>query len=424
MRDTTTWDIVDREIDRLSRKTFRDLAFSRPLEDQFEHATRCERSHRLWLEGLIAIIVLNCCLLADYLLVRDVLLASIVLQTTLVTPLALAVNWLMRRNPPYRIREGSVAIGTALICFLNLHAEGSRTAATAGFGLMSVLITVAFVNVVMRLRFPYAAVSTAMMLAGGVWFALNAHSLSGSEKVIGASMLALGVMITLTAGHSLERQERLGYLLLLRSELQGVELNRLSNLDPLTALPNRRAFEDRFDVLWTEAAKTRTLLSAIVIDLDHFKLLNDVYGHLYGDEVLRRTAALLPQALRTQDDLVARFGGEEFVVLLPGLGAEHALLVAERVRSLVEMVGTPIPEQVAGRQTMWSTVSCGVSTCVPDSRNSRERLLWSADRALYLAKANGRNRVEFQDCDPGSDPHPHIAADRLPTVRMLDPVED
>ena len=424
MRDTTTWDTVDREIDRLSRRAFGDLAFVRPLEDRFEQATRLERSHRLWLEGLVAIVVLNCCLLADYLAVRDVMLAAIIRQTALVTPLALAVNWLMRRNPPYRLREGSVAVGLTLICFINLYAEGSRTAATAGFGLMSVLITVAFVNVVMRLRIPYAAASTAIMLAGGIWFALNAHSFSSSEKVIGASMLTLGVMITLTAGHSLERQERLGYLLLLRSELQGVELNRISNLDPLTALPNRRAFEERFDALWNEAAGARTPLSAIVIDLDHFKLLNDVYGHLYGDEVLRRIAGLLPQALRTQEDLVARFGGEEFVILLPDLGAEHALLVAERVRSLVEMVGTPIPEQAAGPHSTWTTVSCGVSSCLPDSSDSREKLLWSADRALYLAKANGRNRVEFQDCDLASKPHPRIVADFSPTVQALNSVED
>jgi diguanylate cyclase (GGDEF)-like protein len=382
------------------------------LEEQFEQATRRERSHRLWLEGLIAIIVLNCCLLADYLMVHDVLIESIVRHTALVTPLALAVNWLMLRNPSYRIREGAVALGTTLICFLNLYAEGSRTAATASFGLMSVLITVAFVNVVMRLRFPYAAASTVMMLACGVWFVCGAHSLSASEKIIGASMMTLGVMITLTAGHSLERQERLGYLLLLRSELQGVELNRLSNLDPLTALPNRRAFEERFGALWTEAARTRTPLSAVVIDLDQFKLLNDVYGHLYGDEVLRRIAGLLPQALRTQEDLVARFGGEEFVILLPGIRGEHAMLIAERVRSLVEMVGTPIPDHTAGRQAMWSTVSCGVSSCVPDSHHTREKLLWSADRALYLAKANGRNRVEFHACDPAVIPHMHIAVHR------------
>jgi diguanylate cyclase (GGDEF)-like protein len=242
-----------------------------------------------------------------------------------------------------------------------------------------------------------------MMLAGGIWFAFRAPGLTISEKVIGTSFMTLGIIITLTAAHSLERQERLGYLLLLRSEMHGVELHRLSNQDKLTGLPNRRAFEERFEKLWAGAVNARTPLSMIVIDIDHFKVVNDAYGHLYGDEVLQRIALLLHQALRTQEDTVARFGGEEFVILLPGLRTEHAMLVAERVRSLVEMVGTPIPQQATGRQTMWSTLSCGVSTCNPDARHNRDLLLRSADRALYLAKANGRNRVEFHPYDSAPD---------------------
>jgi diguanylate cyclase (GGDEF)-like protein len=321
----------------------------------------------------------------------------------MVPPLALGVNWLMRLNPPRRLREGSVALGMTLICFIDLYAEGNRTPATATFGLMCVLITVLFVNVVMRLRLFYAAASTAMMLAGGIWFFSRSAGLTASEKVLGTSVMALGVLITLTAAYSLERQERLGYLLLLRSELQGVELQRLSHQDKLTGLPNRRAFEERFETLWAAAVQAQTPLSLILVDIDHFKVVNDAYGHLYGDEVLQRIALLLPQALRTQEDTVARFGGEEFVILLPGLRAEHAILVAERARSLVEMVGTPIAEQSPGRKALWSTVSCGVSTCIPDAAHSRDRLLRAADRALYRAKGNGRNRVEFQDYDDSHD---------------------
>jgi diguanylate cyclase (GGDEF)-like protein len=404
MREETTRETIDREIARLSRSVCRDLNFAGPLEDAFEAATASERAHRLWFEGLLAIVVLNCCLLADFLLVKNSMLVSIVKQTTLVTPLALVVNWMMRLNPPRRIREGAVAVGTALICFLNLYAEGGHTAATAIFGFLSVLITASFVNVVMRLRFLYAVASTATMLAGTIWFAWRATGLMPSEKMIGVSMMALGVAITLTAGYSLEKQERVGYLLLLRSEMQGMELQRLSNMDKLTELPNRRAFEERFETLWNEAVAARLPLSAILIDIDHFKVVNDAYGHMYGDEVLRRIASLLPQGLRTQEDFLARFGGGEFVILLPGLRRDLALRVAERMRSLVEMVGTPI-SGTTERQALFSTVSCGVSTCVPDARRSRDKLLRSADRALYRAKANGRNCVEFLDYDAGTSPN-------------------
>jgi diguanylate cyclase (GGDEF)-like protein len=298
-----------------------------------------------------------------------------------------------------------------------LYAEGGHTAATAIFGFLSVLITASFVNVVMRLRFFYAAASTVTMLAGAIWFAWRASGLMTSEKMIGVSMMALGVMITLTAGYSLEKQERVGYLLLLRSEMQGIELQRLSNMDKLTELPNRRAFEERFETMWNEATAARMPLSAILIDIDHFKVVNDAYGHLYGDEVLRRIALLLPQGLRTQEDFVARFGGEEFVILLPGLRRDLAMVVAERMRSLVEMVGTPIAE-TTGRQALFSTVSCGVSTCVPDPRRSRDRLLRSADRALYRAKANGRNCVEFLEYDTGTSPN--ALASRPATARLLE----
>jgi diguanylate cyclase (GGDEF)-like protein len=408
-RAATNRDFVNEEVARLRHSNFRSLSFLRPLEEQFERDTAKERSYRLWLEGLLAILVLNGCLLVDYLVVKDVMFESVVKRTEIVTPLALLVNYMMRLNLTRWAREGSVAVGMTLICFINVYVEGSGSAATGIFELMAVMITVLFVNVVMRLRFPYAATSTLLMLASGLWAAYHTSGLMASGKTVGASMMTLGVAMTLTAGYSLERQERLSYLLFLSSELQSAELHRLSNIDKLTGLPNRRAFEERFERLWREGVEARTPLSAIVIDIDHFKVVNDVYGHLYGDEVLRRVAGLLPQALRAQDDMAARFGGEEFVILLPDTSLVTAVVVADRVRKLVEMAGTPVPGQSAGDQTLWATVSCGVSACVPEAGLTSERLLKVADRALYKAKANGRNRVEFRRCDPSSSVHRSIA---------------
>lgn len=401
--------LVEKEIARLGHRHFGGLGFSRPLEQQFEADTAKERSYRLWIEGLVAIVVLNGCLFVDHLLVKNEMLASVVRRTEVVTPLALAVNCMMLLDLKRWAREGGVAVGLTLICLINLQVERGDSAATANFGLMSVLITVLFANVVVRLRFRYAACSTALMLAGGLWFAWHSHGLTRSEQAIGASMMVLGIAITLTAGYSLERQERMSYLLFLGSQMQGAELQRLSNMDKLTGLPNRRAFEEQFDRLWIEGMRAGTPLSAIVVDIDHFKVVNDVYGHLYGDEVLRRVAGLLPQALRAPQDFASRFGGEEFVILLPDCALDKAVIAAERVRKLVEMVGTPVPEQVAGEQTLWTTVSCGVSTCVPTPRLAPERLLKVADRALYRAKWSGRNRVEFRSCETTSGTHMHLA---------------
>jgi diguanylate cyclase (GGDEF)-like protein len=392
-------DLVNEEIARLRRSNFRRLNFPRLLEESFERDTSRERSYRLWVEGLIAIVVLNLCLLVDYLLVKDRLLISVIKQTEVVTPLALVVNYLMRLNLPAWAREGSVAAGMSIICCINLYVEGgSGTPATAVFGLMSVLITMLFVNIVMRLRFPYAATATMLMTAGGTWFGSHTAGLKVSEQIIGLSMMCLGAAMTLTASYSLERQERLNYLLFVSSEIQSAELHRLSNIDRLTELPNRRAFDERFEALWVQGILANTQLSVIVIDIDHFKVVNDVYGHLYGDEVLRRVAVLLPQTLRSQD-LAARFGGEEFVILLPDMNQKNALEVAERVRLVVEEAGTPVSVQGNEERILKVTVSCGVSTCVPDRRLSQEKLLKNADRALYKAKEEGRNRVEFRLCE-------------------------
>lgn len=393
-------DLVNNEIVALRRRNFRRLTFSSALEEKFEHDTRKERSYRLWLEGLIAIVVLNVCLLADYLFVKDRLLVSIVKQTEIVTPIALLVNYMMRRNLPAWAREGSVAAGMTVICFINLYAEGGNTASTALFGLMSVLITLSFVNVVMRLRFAYAAMTTALMTAGGLLFAAYANVLKPAEQVVGASMMCLGAAITLTAAYSLERQERLNYLLFMSSEIQSAELHRLSNIDRLTDLPNRRAFDERFEALWTQGLRSRKQLSLILIDIDHFKVVNDVHGHLYGDEVLRRVASLLPSALRTHIDFAARFGGEEFVVLLPDTSQKMAIEIAERIRQMVEKAGTPIAENSSDDQVLKVTASCGASSCVPDRGLRQEKLLKNADRALYKAKEAGRNRVEFKACEP------------------------
>jgi diguanylate cyclase (GGDEF)-like protein len=187
----------------------------------------------------------------------------------------------------------------------------------------------------------------------------------------------------------------------LRSEIESrelsflnVELQKISCIDSLTGLANRHAYDLQFAKLWCEAFNAGSCLSAIVIDIDHFKMTNDTRGHLYGDRVLVRVASLLVQSLRCKDDFVARFGGEEFVVLLPGATQEGALIVAERIRKLVEVAGSPALAE-PGSHPRLSTVSCGVASCWPNDSNCQDDLLDSADKALYQAKSEGRNQVRW-----------------------------
>jgi diguanylate cyclase (GGDEF)-like protein/PAS domain S-box-containing protein len=168
------------------------------------------------------------------------------------------------------------------------------------------------------------------------------------------------------------------------------ELERLSYYDSLTNTPNRRMFETMFEREWGAARRSERPLSLIFADIDFFKQYNDAYGHLAGDECLRRVAELLGEAARRPRDLIGRYGGEEFVVLLPETDAQAAVTLAEQCRRAVQEAMIPH----AGSDTeRCVTVSLGVASIVPGDGDDAKRFLDEVDRLLYRAKQGGRNRV-------------------------------
>ncbi|HTS24872.1 MAG TPA: GGDEF domain-containing protein [Bryobacteraceae bacterium] len=171
------------------------------------------------------------------------------------------------------------------------------------------------------------------------------------------------------------------------------QLARLSSVDGLTGVANRRIFDEALEEEWRRAARGNSALAVIMIDIDHFKALNDSLGHARGDECLIRIAAELKSQLRRAGDLVARFGGEEFVLLLPGMGAAQAADFAEVVRRGVEGLGLQRPES-PGEVI---TASFGVAAAERDRFPDAQALLRRADWALYGAKRAGRNRVVCAD---------------------------
>lgn len=162
------------------------------------------------------------------------------------------------------------------------------------------------------------------------------------------------------------------------------ELSRLARTDPLTGVLNRRGFEEAGHRLCTAARRYRTPLSLLVVDLDHFKAVNDRHGHAVGDAVLVALARTLNGNIRTDIDVVARIGGEEFVVVLPHTDAAGAAALAERLRCALAI----------GNEIDWTapTASFGVAT-LGESDTGIDALVQRADAALYLAKRRGRNRV-------------------------------
>jgi diguanylate cyclase (GGDEF)-like protein len=164
--------------------------------------------------------------------------------------------------------------------------------------------------------------------------------------------------------------------------------------DGLTGLPNKRAVTDALKRTFAQAAMTKAPLGLLLLDLDHFKQVNDQYGHAAGDQVLASVGAALRSVLRNRD-FAGRNGGEEFAVLLPDTDIAAALETAERVRAAIAEItlpGTDVPV----------TVSVGVAG-FPDHANTLERLERLADAALYVAKRQGRNRVELASVEAGSD---------------------
>lgn len=173
-------------------------------------------------------------------------------------------------------------------------------------------------------------------------------------------------------------------------EQANTQLQEASNTDALTGLRNRRYFNESFELEFKRAFREKTPLSLLLLDIDHFKQINDTYGHPFGDLCLTQAAQLIRSQIRRPPDVAARYGGEEFVVLLPNThedGARHiATAICESLRKTIISDDT---------RKVHITVSIGVVSLKPGSEDSTESLLKRADVLLYRAKENGRNRVEW-----------------------------
>jgi diguanylate cyclase (GGDEF)-like protein len=175
------------------------------------------------------------------------------------------------------------------------------------------------------------------------------------------------------------------------------EANRLlqkqSYTDGLTNISNRRHFDCQLSEEWNRGQRNNTPLAAIMLDLDHFKSFNDLYGHIEGDHCLQKIAQGLARSVHRGGDLTARYGGEEFVVLLPDTDKQHAFEVAKHIQKMVLSLAIPHSTSPVGVVT----VSLGVASLQPSNQQCPEELVRRADAALYRAKMAGRNCVKVDD---------------------------
>jgi len=170
------------------------------------------------------------------------------------------------------------------------------------------------------------------------------------------------------------------------------KLDSLSRLDALTGLSNRRNFDQEFNEEWLICSEQKQPMSLLMADIDHFKNLNDTYGHLFGDQCLIKVAEILKSCVYQPKHLAARFGGEEFIIMLPNTDSKAAALIAELIRFEIEKLRVSFQ----GQQVFF-TISIGVSSIIPSPATSFIDLNENADQALYQAKEGGRNRVAVAD---------------------------
>jgi len=168
------------------------------------------------------------------------------------------------------------------------------------------------------------------------------------------------------------------------------QLQQLTVIDSLTGIANRRRFDEYLTNVWNRLAREKACLSLILCDVDYFKLYNDSYGHLAGDSCLQKIAEAIQKTVKRSADLVARYGGEEIAIILPNTSPAGARALALDIRQSIQALQIPHLNSTTNR---YVTLSLGVAGCVPQHKNSAQCLIEEADRNLYQAKENGRNRV-------------------------------
>jgi len=340
-------------------------------------------------------------------LARYLFMDSVALLHCVVT-MAVTLNLWMRGNPSARLFSiaWSTLLGFTVVNLLALNGTLPLNAWTLNGQLIGMFAEFVLLSMALaeRINVERNRRIAAQQLA------LHASESLAEERALRLQAKQEALDLQLRANEVLEARvyERTRALEEVRHGLEAAnaELMRLSTTDSLTQLANRRRFDRLLDEEIRRARRAGSPLSVLLADIDHFKRVNDSYGHPFGDECLRQVAAVLAAHCQRAGDVAARYGGEEFVVLLPGLDAEQAVALAESIRCTIAHL-----QLQHGEQPVALTISLGVATLTP-SLVAPADLLAAADAALYQAKNAGRDQVVLapgnciSEDDPAVTPQP------------------
>lgn len=367
----------------------KDLTFPPAIETIYDEQMQTYRVRVMRSSVMPTVVVYNVFLMADALLLPKTIIIASILHFCVVTPAVFLVSFLYSRARNHWLRELAATVVPVLmvaqIMYIYLLNRGEL--ASDHYQYLAIMIVI-YLNVNQRFGYKLAVASTLLLMALYLGALLPGHS-AFTVKFIGTAMMISTAYLSLLANRRMERDVRHAFLRRLQDQLRREGAEAIAKRDPLTGLANRRYLEEHVQTLWSLGDEAVSPVAVIMIDIDHFKAFNDCYGHAAGDDCLKQVATVIGAELRSDNDLGVRFGGEEFLMLLPRTDQGGATRVAERARRLIEDLA--IPHERSGTSGV-VTASFGI-IAGPISAQSFPEALASADAALYAAKHNGRNQV-------------------------------
>ncbi|MFC3692096.1 diguanylate cyclase [Chenggangzhangella methanolivorans] len=379
----------------LSKVRTRDLVLPPQIHDAYLEHTRHTRTkiNAGWMLWAAALNIL-CCALAFFIVPPGALEQVVVARIAISLVLALGAGaiFLARRSDV----EGllTIAVCLAVVALAGFMAEQARQHFAERYVVHAIFMCGTAI-VISRIAWrDTVALTTSVMTALAILMATSPTAdLSIAEKLQMAAFFGVGLIGLALAKRAMNKLQYRVFVLGLVDRLKMAEieemngrLHAIARTDALTAVSNRRGFDEAYAAL--QGRPERGQCAVLMMDIDHFKGLNDTRGHAAGDECLRAVAGVISGELRHSRDLLARFGGEEFVAILPEVDGQQALSIAERIRAAVEARGVANPAAPGGVLTL----SVGVAVSPPAAI---ERLVARADAALYEAKSGGRNAVRL-----------------------------
>lgn len=366
---------------------FAQLKFSGLLEKEFREYYADQNIGRARLSGLVALILALAVTCIDLVLGSSLVSDRVnALRLGVVCPLLVLMvvaGYLpsMREYFTPVMGVGVVVIGIVITYICHVSALHGASYVLAGVVLVNLYATL-LLGLLFGVALTAASVLMGVHVGLGLLVGLPLDELLYMTAILGAASVIGGI-----TAYNLEHAHRTGFL---ETRL----LNELAERDGLTGLYNRRMFDDFIRRLWRQSRREDEPLAVILVDIDGFKIFNDLYGHQAGDDCLKKVAHAITRSAKRPFDFCARYGGEEFVLVVYGAPARDARGIAEQIRQRVLDLAIP---HAGSEQGGGVTVSIGVGLTGPGARRSLSGAIQTADEALYEAKQQGRNRVVFTD---------------------------